>query len=856
MAMKVCCCINDAHSMLVLCVAVNSARSEIYSGGRDCLIKVWDIESGKLLRKQQQHSNWITTLLFVPAPVKMLFSSSLDGNILVWSDRGRLLQVIEFGGPVFCLGWNPKRRQLVVGGRGAVQLYQVLRSSTTYLQTDSERKAVAYLKFLELSFCLCNHDDVVTSVCSTEKGKIFTVGLDRALCFFDGDRPDDTLRKIPNCHEGGITTVTYDKDSKWLVTGGYDGCVKIWSQEGHCLDCFDNITDCVTSIAYVFSTRCYWITGKNNSVVVIDPAAPADMTEWIQDTSSFHDYAIVQVLHDHTKDIVVGCTVDRRLVCWRYDRCVPHRVLHGHSTWVDVLLIAIRRAYKERLLIKDTTDIMPERKKLRKRKSIRNAGTPHSSMSGSSLSGASNTDTSGSSVRASTAATTSSSGASEIRMISYEPEIFSGSSDGQIIKWIPNPDPNKDIWVYSKIAPRCNRSINCMLHHVELDLLITGSGDSDISIWNMDGYRSVPLWRSATRKAHGPDILRGHTGKIVALCALPDLILVSASADKSLRFWDLSTRLPTDVYEMAQDHPFQDMTYSPTRDQLATCGGDSTVKIWFGERRKKVKHHLNAPVLDGDVEIVRWCTTHNGIWVTATERGCITTWDSLTQAALSTMCSHKQPVTAMLVDEENDYILISYLYDYSIRVYPLLLQGEEVCVYTGHTDQIHSIVYLKVRHQFISASWDTTLRVWLAPPYDKGPVAEKKMVLKDMLTSKAIEAPTEAPSDEFDITVEKSQYVSTYEKSHPIVIPEVLANPMNTDISALHMAVPKQDAVMAEVDKVICVSLCEKLDELEAQFKKQMIQDEEEKVKKKQKNPEVTFPNTAEMRIHPRADQK
>lgn len=150
MAMKVCCCINDAHSMLVLCVAVNSARSEIYSGGRDCLIKVWDIESGKLLRKQQQHSNWITTLLFVPAPVKMLFSSSLDGNILVWSDRGRLLQVIEFGGPVFCLGWNPKRRQLVVGGRGAVQLYQVLRSSTTYLQTDSERKAVAYVSSCRL----------------------------------------------------------------------------------------------------------------------------------------------------------------------------------------------------------------------------------------------------------------------------------------------------------------------------------------------------------------------------------------------------------------------------------------------------------------------------------------------------------------------------------------------------------------------------------------------------------------------------------------------------------------------------------------------------------------------------------
>ena len=55
------------------------------------------------------------------------------------------LQVVEFGGPVYCLAWDEKQRQLVAGGRGAIQFLKVLRSSSNYIQTDSEKKANAYV---------------------------------------------------------------------------------------------------------------------------------------------------------------------------------------------------------------------------------------------------------------------------------------------------------------------------------------------------------------------------------------------------------------------------------------------------------------------------------------------------------------------------------------------------------------------------------------------------------------------------------------------------------------------------------------------------------------------------------------
>lgn len=40
MAMKKVCTVSDAHSTPILCVAFDGCRNEIYSGGRDCLIKV------------------------------------------------------------------------------------------------------------------------------------------------------------------------------------------------------------------------------------------------------------------------------------------------------------------------------------------------------------------------------------------------------------------------------------------------------------------------------------------------------------------------------------------------------------------------------------------------------------------------------------------------------------------------------------------------------------------------------------------------------------------------------------------------------------------------------------------------
>ena len=76
----------------VLCLAYNAAKDELYSGSEDTTIKVWEVQRGHLVRRQEGHRSWVTDLLFAQ-DIRMLFSCSLDHTIAAWTDRGQRMQV-------------------------------------------------------------------------------------------------------------------------------------------------------------------------------------------------------------------------------------------------------------------------------------------------------------------------------------------------------------------------------------------------------------------------------------------------------------------------------------------------------------------------------------------------------------------------------------------------------------------------------------------------------------------------------------------------------------------------------------------------------------------------------------------
>ncbi|KAI5063504.1 hypothetical protein GOP47_0022051 [Adiantum capillus-veneris] len=733
MAMEITCRIPDAHGCPILSIAYNKDRKEIYSGSQDAKIKVWDVETGRLLRIQQGHQAWVTDLLY-SYTASLLFSCSLDGNILVWSDKGKLVQMVEFGGPVNCLSWDPKGRRLIAGGRGVVQLFRCVRSSSSmYFKSDSQNQRIGIAKFLIHHTVLYTHKDVIQSICTSDLGNVFTTGFDRCICIFDSAKPGESIIKLSRCHEGAISSAAYDKDLKVLVSGAYDGSLKLWSHEGHCLDTFNSIIDCVTSIAYIPQTKCYWVTGKARYPIIIDALAPANVTDWVADTCSFRRLPLCKVFHASDTDVAIGLTTEREIIVWRYNQFGPHHVLQGHSDWVEAIVVAHRKQTK----IKE--DAMKAASSLKKL--FPDLNPPSTKDTSTEINGTEDDE----------------------GFIPSDIEVYSGGGDGALLKW--QTDRTSKTWALSELGLPSQHSILCMLHYQKLDVVITGSDDCKVRVWNLDGHPSVPRWKKAAHAvSRGPDILRGHTGKIMALAVCKDDILVSGSYDKSLRWWDLNLCLPLDIIEMAHDLPVRDLEYCEKRNELASCAGEPRFKLWNARKRKKLK---TVPSELGDIIIVKWCNLDGGHWVTASDDGTIALWDPKTSSPVRSICYRKEPVTALLVDEVNMLLLASMQSDYAIRAYQLDLTGEQVCVYTGHTEQVHSLAYLSNRNQYLSGSWDNSIRIWLAP-LETSLLERKVRFSVAKIENKELTRPKDADF------LSDVKYVSNYEREHPLLVPKQL----------------------------------------------------------------------------------
>jgi WD40 repeat protein len=158
----------------------------------------------------------------------------------------------------------------------------------------------------------------------------------------------------------------------------------------------------------------------------------------------------------------------------------------------------------------------------------------------------------------------------------------------------------------------------------------------------------------------------------------------------------------------------------------------------------------------------------DGYWLTAADDGTIALWDPSSLCAIRSICYRKERVTALLVDEANMLLLVSMQSDYAIRAYRLDLVGEEVCAYTGHTEQVHMLAYLGNRKQYLSGSWDNSIRIWFAPASGPGDVVMQEKRLSNGVDEKKLKSTKEA---EF---AEEARYVSEYEREHPLVMPKQL----------------------------------------------------------------------------------
>ena len=246
------------------CFAPDGHR--LASGSADGTLRLWDVESATGGGVTSQHTEKVATLVYSRAAERFL-SGSGDGSMKLWSGDGQVVATLpgHEGGPHAAVASATGRRVVSVafgGVVGEVGLWDPVRADKVGIRAQRDwgtacalspcgaRVAVGWRNGV-LTIYDCKrgailskrhgHDDIIESCAFSPSGfKILTGARDGTLRLWSprtgkpltlrfterGGRVDSV-----KAHTAGVTACGYSPDERWIVSGDWNGKLKIWDAE-------------------------------------------------------------------------------------------------------------------------------------------------------------------------------------------------------------------------------------------------------------------------------------------------------------------------------------------------------------------------------------------------------------------------------------------------------------------------------------------------------------------------------------------------------------------------------------------------------------------------------------------------
>ena len=254
-----------AHTDFVWALDFSPDERLLASGSEDASLKLWDVESGRLLWSGWQ-TKITTCLAFSPAG-DLLASGGLDATLRLWDPKlGTLLQEVPHPDPVFALAWSPDGRLLASGDfAGTIRLWQMQPTGTTR-GTETFSGHISWVRGLAFApdgtiLASASRDGSVklwevssgrgleTLSRQTEKGQtdlmnpvawsadggtLASGGRDHTIWLWDAH--SRRCRAVLHGHSAEVRGLAFTPDSRHLLSGSDDGTLRLWDvQRGESL---------------------------------------------------------------------------------------------------------------------------------------------------------------------------------------------------------------------------------------------------------------------------------------------------------------------------------------------------------------------------------------------------------------------------------------------------------------------------------------------------------------------------------------------------------------------------------------------------------------------------------------------
>jgi Planctomycete cytochrome C/WD domain, G-beta repeat len=202
------------HADAIHALAFSPDGRTLASCSYDRLVKLWDVNAGKLIRDLKDHSDAVYGVAFSPDG-KLLASGGADRAVKVWDTTTgvRLYTLGESTDWVYAVAWSPEGKYIAAAG--------VDRSIRVW-EVDREGGRVAHSVF-------AHEAPILRLVYSADGKTLYSLGEDRRCKAWDTVRMVE--RKAYDVQSGDVLSFAVAPDGRQLALGSFNGSLVLLDQK-------------------------------------------------------------------------------------------------------------------------------------------------------------------------------------------------------------------------------------------------------------------------------------------------------------------------------------------------------------------------------------------------------------------------------------------------------------------------------------------------------------------------------------------------------------------------------------------------------------------------------------------------
>jgi WD40 repeat protein len=293
-----------AHTDKILCMATTKDKKILAAGGKDCSIKLWDMDNEKIMSALLGHKNWIEGLS-ISRNNCYLVSGSDDKTVKVWNlNEGKELFTLKGHTDVVRSVAISKNCKWVVSGSNdkSVCIWS-FNEQQLYIKLDQHKGHVSQVALIEDKLFSASYDKKIIEwkFGSFIENSVYN-STDNILCFDVSKNPVQLVAGLNNGtinfwqyginkfeftgHTKKINAVKITCGNSQIISASSDKTVRLWSivkrcqlqffiDHSHCLTCLASLSDSLVVSGSDDFSMIVWNTSvlSINSIVRITAVA-------------------------------------------------------------------------------------------------------------------------------------------------------------------------------------------------------------------------------------------------------------------------------------------------------------------------------------------------------------------------------------------------------------------------------------------------------------------------------------------------------------------------------------------------------------------------------------------------------